>query len=496
VTSSHGRKVLGIKPTTASSLRRRLLLGVLVPVILLLLLNSAVLYQRALKAADTAYDRTLLATAKSLGEQLEWGLGEDGQPQVKATLPYAALDAFEADNRSRIYYRISGLLGETVLGFDDLPRWSGLLPEGLSTPYAALVHFYDASFRDTPVRMAVLLQPVAGPDGQGMATIQVAETLELRQTLARSLLQETLWREALLIAVIAGLVVWVVQRATQPIRDLSATLERRDEGDLTPIDMATAPKELLPLVAATNHTMSRLGALLAHQQRFVRDASHQLRTPLAVLKAQVQSARRGDMPPMDALRDIERTTDGATHLANQMLALAKVEQLRQQGDTVAVAWDDVVREVALDLAPLMAARNLQLNLDAQSVNVRAHAWSLRELTRNLMHNAIQHSPEHGALTVTLGTAGRLVVLAIADDGPGLADDVQATLFQPFAVGAGASWGTQHGAGLGLAICHDIAMALGGELTLKNRAALDGPLMAAGAPKQGLLASVRLQSMKP
>jgi two-component system, OmpR family, sensor histidine kinase TctE len=483
-------------PPNPSSLRRRLLLGVLVPVILLLLVNSAVLYQRALKAADTAYDRTLLATAKSLGEQLEWSVGPDGQPQVKATLPYAALDAFEADNRSRIYYRISGLLGETVLGFDDLPRWVGPLPEGASAPYAALVHFYDATFRDTPVRMAVLLQPVAGPQGQGMATIQVAETLELRQTLARSLLQDTLWREALLIAVIAGLVVWVVQRATQPIRDLSAKLEQRDEGDLTPIDMAAAPKELLPLVAATNHTMSRLGALLAHQQRFVRDASHQLRTPLAVLKAQVQSARRGDMPPMDALRDIERTTDSATHLANQMLALAKVEQLRQQGDTVAVAWDDVVREVALDLAPLMAKRDLQLNLDTQAVSVQAHAWSLRELTRNLMHNAIQHSPQRGALTVTLGVDGRLGVLAIADDGPGMADDMRATLFQPFAVSSGAALGMHHGAGLGLAICHDIVMALGGELTLKNRGAMGAAPPAKGASQQGLLVSVRLQIIQP
>jgi two-component system, OmpR family, sensor histidine kinase TctE len=495
VTTSHAPTVFDAKPAE-SSLRRRLLLGVLVPVILLLLLNSAVLYQRALKAADTAYDRTLLATAKSLGEPLEWSMGQDGQPQVKATLPYAALDAFEADNRSRIYYRISGLLGETVLGFDDLPRWSGPLPDGASAPYAALVHFYDASYRDTPVRMAVLLQPVAGAEGQGMATIQVAETLELRQTLARSLLQETLWREALLMAVIAGLVVWVVQRATQPIRDLSAQLEQRDEADLTPIDMATMPKELLPLVAATNHTMSRLGALLAHQQRFVRDASHQLRTPLAVLKAQVQSARRGDMPPMDALRDIERTTDGATHLANQMLALAKVEQLRQQGDTVVVAWDDVVREVALDLAPLMAARNLQLNLDTRPVSVQAHAWSLRELTRNLMHNAIQHSPEQGALTVTLGMDDHLAVLAIADDGPGMADDMRATLFQPFAVGADAPGGTFSGAGLGLAICHDITMALGGELTLKNRATLPGRSNVPDAPTQGLLVSVRLQSIKP
>ena len=161
-----------------------LLLGILLPVLALVVLNAVGLYRQALSAANIAYDRTLLASAKSLGEQLVvTGSGSDAR--LQATVLYSALEPFEADNRSRMFYRVSGFAGEMVSGFEDLPPWRGSLPA--KGPYAALVDFYDDRFRGEPVRVAVLLQPVAGQDGRGMATIQVAETLELRQTLARQI---------------------------------------------------------------------------------------------------------------------------------------------------------------------------------------------------------------------------------------------------------------------------------------------------------------------
>ena len=120
-----------------------------------------------------------------------------------------------------MFYRVSGFAGEMVSGFEDLPPWRGT--PAAKGPYAALVDFYDEHFRGEPVRVAVLLQPVAGQDGRGMATIQVAETLELRQTLARQILFDTLWRQALLLLVITAVVVWVVQRATRPVRETQRT---------------------------------------------------------------------------------------------------------------------------------------------------------------------------------------------------------------------------------------------------------------------------------
>ena len=147
------------------SMRSRLLLGILLPVGVLVAVNTYSLYREALKSADTAYDRTLLASAKSIGEELE----VEGTPppaHLRATVPYSALEAFEADNRSHIFFKVTGFKGEMVSGFEDLPPWRGKIPDrGI---YAALVDFYDDEYRGEKVRVAVLLQPVAGLAGQGV----------------------------------------------------------------------------------------------------------------------------------------------------------------------------------------------------------------------------------------------------------------------------------------------------------------------------------------
>ena len=461
------------------SLRSGLLLGILLPVLGFVMVNTVSLYRQALRSADTAYDRTLLASAKSIGEDLEV-IGSGSAARLGATVPYSALEPFEADNRSRMFYKVSGFAGEMVSGFADLPAWHGKLPD--KGPYAALVDFYDDVYLGQPVRVAVLLQPVAGTQGRGVATIQVAETLELRQTLAGQILIDTIWRQVALLALIAGVVIVVVQRATRPVRELSARINARHANDLTPIEPGGAPRELLPLVDATNQVMARLGHLLEHQKRFVRDTSHQLRTPLAVLKTQVQSALRGDVEPGQALREIDHTVLRATELANQMLALAKVEQLRQQGDAPRVDWAETVRAVALDLAPLIAEHRLDFSLEVVPATVRAHEWALRELVRNLMHNAVKNTPDHSRLAITMARDSHHVALTIADSGPGIAGEKRERLFQPFAAGATDS-GLQHGSGLGLAICHEIVVSLGGSIALENR----GPR----AHVQGLDATVRL-----
>ena len=444
------------------SLRRTLLVGILVPVFAFVLLNAVSLYRQALAAADTAYDRTLLASAKSIGELLEV-TGEDGAPELRSTLPYSALEAFEADNRSRMYYKVSGFGGEMVSGFDDLP--AARPPAGRPSVYAALVHFYDDRFQGEPVRMAVLLQPVAGTAGQGMATIQVAETLELRHSLARQLLVQTLWQQLLLVALIAAAVVFVVQRATRPVRELSQSLQARSETDLSPLSTGDAPRELRPIVEATNQVMARLGHLLEHQKRFVRDASHQLRTPLAVLKTQVQSARRGDVEPALALAEIGATVEHATELANQMLSLAKVEQLRHQGRAPVVDWAGIVRAVSLDVSALIAAAQIDFEIEAEPAAVRSHEWALRELTRNLLHNAIKHTPAGGHLAVRLHVDAGHAVLTVADTGTGIGDGQRQRLFQPFATEASR---LSDGSGLGLAICLEVVQTLAGSIRLDNR----------------------------
>lgn len=458
------------------SMRARLLWGILAPVGLLVAINTVSLYRDSLRAADTAYDRTLLASAKAIGELLGVdGSGDDAR--LVAAVPYAALEAFETDSRSRLYFKVLGFKGEMVSGYDDLPPWTGRLPE--QSPYPALVDFYDDRYQGEPVRMAVLVQPVAGQTGMGLATIQVAETLDLRRGLARQLLLDTLWRQAALLAVIAGVVWVVVQRATRPVRDLSQALQTREPDDLSPLQAPGLPAELKPLIVATNEALARQARLLEHQKRFVRDASHQLRTPLAVLKVQVQSARQGDVEPLQALAEIDATVGRATELANQMLALARAEQMRQQGDAMpALDWAGIARAVALDLAPLIAKQGLDFDIHTQPAVIASHEWALRELTRNLLHNAIQHTPPGGRLAIALTVAGGWAQLLIADGGPGLTAQQQSRLFLPFAAGEAGK-----GSGLGLAICQALVHSLGGQIALKNR--LRGQAVA------GLDAQVRL-----
>ncbi|WP_422846130.1 sensor histidine kinase [Acidovorax sp. M2(2025)] len=462
------------------SLRRRLLLGILLPVALFIGFNTFSLYRQTLASLNTAYDRTLLASAKSISEQLDVQ-GYDDAAQLRATVPYSALEAFEADNQSQMFYRVSSLQGELVSGFADLPFWHGQIP--MRPPYAALVDFYDERFRDRDVRVAVLLQPVASPTGRAMAVIQVAETLEVRETLALQILRNTLLRQAALIAVIALTVAVVVQRAIHPVRQLSLQLQGRKEGDLSPIAAPSTPRELQPLIDATNEVMQRLRHLLRHQKRFVRDASHQLRTPLAVLKTQVQSALRGDVEPAQALHEISDTVDRATQLANQMLALAKVEQLRQQSTPPAARLDEILRAVALEISPLVAQRDLDFGIHTEPAQVRAHEWMLRELSRNLLHNAVRHAPQGSELTVDLRTDTHHLALTISDHGPGIDDELASRLFQPFSAGD-----VRTGSGLGLAICHEIVQALGGTIALANRTA--------GGRVTGLDAVVRLPLAAP
>ncbi len=457
------------------SLRKSLLLGILIPVLLFVAIDTVSLYRQALVAVNTAYDRTLLASAKAIGELLDIE-GTGTQAQLRAHVPYSALEAFEADNRSRMSYRISDAQGRWIDGERDLEVWTGRIPQ--QGPYAALVDFYDANLRGDAVRVAVLLQPVASGRERTMAMVQVAETLELRHTLARQILLDTFQRQLLLVTVIGSVVLFVVDRATRPVRRLSSELEQRDQDDLSALPAAELPREIQPLVVAANQVMYKLQHLLDHQKRFVRDAAHQLRTPLAVLKVQVQSALRGDVSERQGLEEMATTVDRATQLANQMLSLAKVEQVRQQKDFAVLDWAGPVRAIALDLSPLLAEKNLDFELTTETCPVRAHEWMLREMARNLIHNAIRQTPSGGSLHIHLQVSDGQAQLTIEDSGPGISDALRMRLFQPFAAGSGHS-----GSGLGLTITREMTLALGGNIQLDNRI-VDGMCT-------GLVACVRL-----
>lgn len=442
------------------SLRRYLLAWIIGPIALFVVFDTVSLYRSATRSINTAYDRSLLASARSIGEQLRV---VDGRLQVN--LPYTALEIFDS-----LAYRITGFQGEFIAGYEDLPPYTGKMPQ--RNPYPALIDFYDDRYQDHPVRMAALLQPVASGHVRGVALIQVAETRDVREQMTRQILLETLARQALLIGVVA-LVAWaVVTRALRPVDGLRRALRKRSARDLSRLETPGLPMELQPIVDAVNELMQRLERMISRQRQFVRDASHQLRTPLAVLKTQAQNGMNGHADPSATLADMHRMVDRAIRLSNQMLALAKVEQADVGSHPERVDLNEVAAEVCLDLAPLMVEQGIEFELVSGDAPVPVHGngWMLRELCRNLLHNAIRATPRGGALTVEValdgareGSPAALARLMVRDAGPGISEEQRKSLFEPFHTGHPTT-----GSGLGLAICRDVCDRLGGRIALVNR----------------------------
>lgn len=438
------------------SLRTRLLLGILVPLAAFLGLDTWGLYRNALASAQAAFDRQLVSAAHSIADTLHL----EGQ-HLSVSVPYAVLELHAPEPGGVLFHRVTGLQGELLAGDESLPRYRGSVPS--ADGYAGLVGLYDDAVRGTPVRVAVVYQPVEGHERTGVVPVQVAEPLSNRKRMAQALLWQTLGTQLALLLAVALVTVLAVSHALRPLRRLRHELDLRDGKALAPLPEEGSGTELLPVLRALNALMARVRDMLGQQQRFVADAAHQLRTPLAVLKTQVQSALRGDVEPKQALQEINETVDRATLLANQMLALAKVEQLRQQTGGGIRDLGEAVRAVALDLSPLIAGKDVEFTIDTAPAPVLAHQWMLQELTRNLLHNAIKHTPNGSALAVRVLTDSRTAALTVSDSGPGIASELATRLFQPFSAGD-----TQHGSGLGLAICREIAEALGGSITLENR----------------------------
>ena len=443
--------------TEPGSLRGRLIRRLALLLALILLVSSLSAYWSARHAADTAYDRTLLASARAIAAGL---YSESGQ--LKANIPYVALDTFAYDSAGRIYYQVLGVQGMLVSGYEGLP----VAPAGTrrTEDYPALAHFYDGEFRHQGVRVVSLLQPVSEPGLSGMAEIRVAETQGARERMARELLLGTLLRMGVLV-LSALLLVWLaVSAALRPLEILRRSVASRDSDDLRPLPEAGMPRELGPLIVALNHFNERLRGLFERQAQFIADAAHELRTPLAALKARVELGLRAQDAAVwrSTLEDAAQHTDKLTHLANQLLSLARIESGARaiaEGGAQRLDLSQLARELGLALAPLAHARGISLALEAeQAVWVRGEPTLLNELLCNLLDNALAHTPVGGNVILRVLPAG---VLEVEDDGPGIpledCDQVFARFYRRSNKGSGA--------GLGLAIVGEICRAHQAQISL-------------------------------
>jgi two-component system sensor histidine kinase TctE len=433
------------------SLRTQLLRWLLIPLFILVAIDAVSVYRNALQAADVAYDRSLLASTRALAERVAIVGG-----RVVADVPYVALDSFETDTLGRLYYKVTGIHGDFVSGYDDLPALPRNVPR--SEAYPALVYFYHAVYRGEPVRIAALYHPVYDDTMRGIALVQVGESLEARQDLSRQILLDTLLRQAVLVLAAAMLVWFAVRFVLRPLMLLKSDVEARAPTDLSDFDPALVHKEIRPLVAAMNGYRARLQSLIASQRRFIADASHQLRTPLTVLKTQAELALRENDPKAmrEIVESIASTTDATVHLANRLLTLARAGHGAAEGDMLDLSLVDAARQVGLELAQQAVKKDIDLSLEASGeVRATGNALLLHELIANLVDNAIRYTPAGGRVALRVFNDGRPVI-EVEDSGPGIAPAERERVFSPFYRAASAQAANAEGTGLGLAIVRDIA----------------------------------------
>jgi two-component system, OmpR family, sensor histidine kinase TctE len=444
------------------SIRARLLLWLSLPLIVFLAIDAWANYRAALGAAQLAHDRLLVTSAHAIADLIRLERGK-----LVISLPHAALEIYgvpaaagsnEPETRGRMQYRVGFVDGTYLAGDAELPVFTG---RPVSHPlYRSMIELYDLHHGVEPMRGAALLQPVESFDGARLVVVQVAESASARNALGHTILRETLLRQAVLLAVVLALIWAVGTLALRPLDILAKRLEQREASDLTPLPYGTPPLELRPVIDGFNGLLTRLSTAQEQQRRFVADASHQLRTPLAVLQLHADAGLRGDMAPLDALQSVANTTQRATRLADQLLTLAKAQAAHgEKADTFDLR--ELACEVAVELSPLVAARFQDFHFDCDVCEVLSHRWMVREIAANLLKNAIEFTPPHGSLGIRI-EQGRVKTLVVWDTGPGLSPAMAEHVFKPFATDR-----PSRGAGLGLAICHDLALASGATLRLAN-----------------------------
>ncbi|MBI3155951.1 MAG: sensor histidine kinase N-terminal domain-containing protein [Burkholderiales bacterium] len=415
-------------------------------------------------AADAAYDRSLLGAIKAIDANISTASGGLG-----VELPYRMLEFFELTASGDVYFRVSTEDGLVTIGDVDLPPPPQPLPTGQP-------RFGNATVFDQPVRVGsyarVLDVPLGAQTQAQRVIIQVAEARRSREQFSDALLRQALQRDLLLVAVALGLLALGVTWALRPLARLRAEVASRPADDLTPIVAGGVPADVRPLVDAINHHVERYRRMMEARRRFIDDASHQLRTPLATLVTQVGFAQRETDPAQlqGALHALKVQLDETIRQTNQMLTLARADSAELE--TAALDLVAFAGELARAWWPEAEQRGIDLGLDAgvDTLVLPAHAGLLREALANLLHNAIRYTPRGGHVTVRVEATSDAARLAVIDDGPGIPDAERARAGERF---FRASNATQPGSGLGLAIARSIAERHGGRLELARRTAGTG-----------------------
>jgi two-component system, OmpR family, sensor histidine kinase TctE len=435
-----------------SSLRLQLLAWVVLPLAGLATINLLTSHGNALATADLVTDRMLLGSARTIAEQVAM---KDGV--LDATIPPAAIEMFDTGDRDSVYYHVKTAGGRLLTGYPDLPE----APKRRST---------EATYRDHRLRLLTLSHTVVGAGADSPITVTVGVTLAGHDAMVKRLWFSAFAQQLALVAIAGVFVLLGLHRGLAPLIRLRDAVRSPSRNDLDPIEVTGAQSEIRPLIDALNVYMERVRAQMAAQRRFIANAAHQLRTPLALLSTQASYALRESAADarQEALVALQASSGRLARLAEQLLTLSRAEPGSRRPRADRIDLTEAARHVLETQAPAAVARNIDLGLDETGpVAVVGDGTMLREMIVNLVDNALRYTPAGGTVTVKLAGIHGEAVLTVADDGPGIPGDEREHVFERFYRIAGTA---EEGSGLGLAIVREVVENAGGRVTLADGAA--------------------------
>lgn len=437
------------------SLRTQLLSKLTLPLLFVVMLDAAGSYYVATYFTNQAYDRWLLDSAKSLLQEVK-----TQQDQVIFELPPIAAEVFRWDDMDETFYKVESQKTGFMAGDDGLPS-PAISDLSKDKPY-----FFDGKIDERPVRVvSVLTVPKASSE---QVLVSVAETVNKRRGMMNELLLAVMLPQILLV-LITGFHIWTgVNRGLSPLNDLAGMIARRSAKEFDPIPDVGVPLEVRSLTDTINGLLQRLGSTLITQRRFIENAAHQLRTPLAGLKIQAERALSADTPETmrQALEHVKNASNRLAHLNTQLLVLARSESIsRNAPEFRLLDLTRLARDCCMDWVPRALDRKIELGFDAPDTAVEIYGDHivLRELLVNLLDNAVNYGTAGGHISVAVEAVphARLIV---EDDGPGIPSSEQDKVFERFYRVPGSPG---DGCGLGLAIVKEIADLHAARITIRS-----------------------------
>jgi two-component system sensor histidine kinase TctE len=439
----------GAEKSTAESSRRSLLGEILdwmlAPLFLLWPMSIAITYVVAQNLANSPYDLSLANALQVLGQQVE--VTDDVVALRMSSPARLALRIRENDG---VFWKAIGPSGDLLGGDGELPT-----PERTPSDLPNTIYYENHALRDFEIRIAYTWMDLSAR-GVGPVLLVAAESVDRRTQLANDIIKGVIIPQFIVLPIAVVLVWFGLSRGVAPINALQRRLRARRPDDLSPIDEREAPSEIGPLITAMNDLLSRLEATLLAQKRFVADAAHQLKTPLAGLRTQAELAMREE-PTANTQASLEQIIAGttrATRLVNQLLLMANAEN----PNTTEMPPTDLThlaREQIQKWVHVALGQGIDLGFEGPEhpLYIKGQSLLLSEALNNLIDNAIRYTPAPGHITVSLYEQRDEIVLAVEDSGPGIAVDERERVFDRFyrVLGSGVD-----GSGLGLAIVREIA----------------------------------------